>query len=103
MRDVRLRLDENGRDRGLEILADQENLTVDDMISDFVSEAARRATLEAPVWMLEPGHNFGSAVEWLGEARAGCRCRAIFAVAGVQDERLGAECDGGAAGRRQGS
>lgn len=64
LRDVRVLLDENERDRGLEALADKESLSLDAMIAGFIEEGARDAVSTAAVSELEAGHNFGEAVEW---------------------------------------
>lgn len=63
-RDVRIAIDENKTSEQLISLGDIETLSLDDIIHSKIVEAVRRVEINAPVYMLDSGNNFGDAVFW---------------------------------------
>ena len=64
-RDVRVCMDENRTTTSLLSAADQETLSLDELITRNVLEAVRRVHMEAPYWMPDNGTAFGSGgVVW---------------------------------------
>lgn len=61
---VRVALYENGVDEKLLTDEDTDTLELDELIGAKIEEAVRRVEKDAPVFFLETGHNFGSAVYW---------------------------------------
>lgn len=70
LQDVRVRLDQNIRDEELLRIADKDTLELDGLIMGSMERSARAAILDAPVYRLESGHNFGEALYW-GEGNSG--------------------------------
>lgn len=70
MRDVRVVLDENQVGDRLIVEEDADTLSLDDIIRSKIEEAARRVETDAPVYLLEEGHDFGDAVYW-GDMESG--------------------------------
>lgn len=70
MRDVRVALDENQAADRLIAEEDADTLSLDDIIRSKIEEAARRVETDAPVYLLEEGHDFGDAVYW-GDMESG--------------------------------
>jgi hypothetical protein len=61
---VRVALYENGVDEKLLEDEDTDTLLLDELIGAKIEEAVRRVEKSAPVFFLETGHDFGSAVYW---------------------------------------
>lgn len=70
MRDVRVVLDENQVGDRLIAEEDADTLSLDEIIRSKIEEAARRVETDAPVYLLEEGHDFGDAVYW-GDMESG--------------------------------
>lgn len=70
MRDVRVVLDENQAGDRLIAEKDADTLSLNEIIRSKIEEAARRVETDAPVYLLEEGHDFGDAVYW-GEMESG--------------------------------
>lgn len=64
MRDVRIAIDQNMTSDQLLSTDDVDTLALNDIIKSKILEAVRRVHLEAPVNMLESGHNFGDSIVW---------------------------------------
>lgn len=64
MRDVRVALDQNNSSEALLQEGDIDTLTLDEIIRSKVCESVRRVHIQAPVHMLEDGHNFGDTLYW---------------------------------------
>ncbi len=61
-RDVRVVLDENQVSDNM--MQDIDTLSLNDVIVSKIEEAAKIVILNAPNYMLEPGHNFAKTVAW---------------------------------------
>ena len=73
MREVRIVMDKNMTSTALHGLGDIDTLSVDDIIKSRIVDAAKRVELQAPLYYLENGHNFGDNIYWeQGKDRAGC-------------------------------
>ena len=64
MRDVRVCLDQNMTSEPLLRNDDVNTLAIDDIVNSKIPEAVVRVHTEAPIHLLEEGHNFGDAVYW---------------------------------------
>ena len=64
IRDVRVALDQNMVSDALLEHGDIDTLSIDEIIESKLLEAIQRVHMEAPLRMLEVGHNFGDAVYW---------------------------------------
>lgn len=64
IREVRVALDRNNISDSLLGEGDLDTLTLDEIIRSKIPEAVRRTHCEAPVYMLEEGHDFGDTVYW---------------------------------------
>lgn len=70
MREVRVCLDQNMTSAQLLGTDDVDTLSFDDIVRSKIVESVVRVHSEAPVHLLESGHNFGEAVYW-GELESG--------------------------------
>lgn len=70
MRDVRVCLDQNMESRQLLLTEDVDTLGLDEIVRSKILESVTRVHSEAPVYLLETGHNFGDAVYW-GDQESG--------------------------------
>ena len=70
MRDVRVCLDQNMTSEQLLATDDIDTLSLDEIVRSKILEAVRRVHIQAPVYLLEQGHNFGDAVYW-GDQESG--------------------------------
>lgn len=76
LKDVRVALDQDMASAQLLTLADADTLSLDDIIVSKICEGVRQVHMEAPVDMLELGHNIGDgdeggpAIHW-GELQSG--------------------------------
>lgn len=64
IRDVRICLDQNMMSEKLLQDDDVDTLALDDIIRSKILEAVIKVHTNAPVYLLEEGHNFGDAVFW---------------------------------------
>lgn len=64
IRDVRISLDQNMMSEKLLQDDDVDTLALDDIIRSKILEAVIKVHTNAPVYLLEEGHNFGDAVFW---------------------------------------
>lgn len=64
IRDVRICLDQNMTSEKLLQDDDVDTLALDDIIRSKILEAVIKVHTNAPVYLLEEGHNFGDAVFW---------------------------------------
>lgn len=63
-RDVRVAIDANIDNAPLLVEEDVDTLRLDDIIVSKLADAVRLVEMEAPINMLEQGHQFGEAVTW---------------------------------------
>lgn len=70
MRDVRICLDQNMTSEQLLQDDDVDTLALDDIVRSKILEAVVKVHTNAPVHLLEEGHNFGEAVYW-GDQESG--------------------------------
>lgn len=63
-RDVRVAIDANIDNAPLLAEEDVDTLRLDDIIVSKLADAVRQVEMEAPINMLEQGHQFGEAVAW---------------------------------------
>lgn len=70
MRDVRVCLDENMTSEQLELEADIDTLSFNDIVRSKIIEAVVNVHTEAPTYLLEAGHLFGESVYW-GDQESG--------------------------------
>ena len=75
-RDVRIAVDMNHESAPLFAEGDSDTLGFDEIIRAKLADAIRMVEMEAPLWMLEQGHQFGEGVTWVGAARGGLPCPA---------------------------
>lgn len=66
VRDVRIAIDMNRGDEPLIVEEDTDTLTLDEIIMAKLADAVRLVEMEAPVTMLESGHDFGDNI-FIGE------------------------------------
>lgn len=72
LHDVRVALDENAISDALIKEGDIDTLTLDEIIKSKILDAVRRVEIDAPVYLLEGGHDFGDNVYWeSSETKAG--------------------------------
>lgn len=64
VRDVRIALDRNMESAPLADIGDVDTLALDEIVRSKVVEAVRTVHSDAPVHLLDGGHNFGDAVYW---------------------------------------
>lgn len=64
IRDVRVCMDENPSSTALSALGDVDTLSTDELIKSKIIESVRRVHSEAPIQLLDCGHNFGDAIYW---------------------------------------
>ena len=64
-KDVRVALDQNGVSDSLEGIGDVDTLELNEIIRSKVVEAVKRVHSEAPAYLLDGGHNLGSAICWM--------------------------------------
>lgn len=65
-RDVRIAVDMNHESAPLFAEGDSDTLGFDEIIRAKLADAIRMVEMEAPLWMLEQGHQFGEGVTWVG-------------------------------------
>ena len=65
-RDVRIAVDMNHESAPLFAEGDADTLGFDEIIRAKLADAIRMVEMEAPLWMLEQGHQFGESVTWVG-------------------------------------
>ncbi len=61
---VRIILDQNMVSQPLALEGDVDTLSLDEIIKSKVCEAVKRVHSEAPVYLLDGGHDFGDAIYW---------------------------------------
>lgn len=69
-RDVRVAMDENSISDNLIANGDLDTLSLNDIVRSKITEGVRRTHMEAPVYLLDSGHNFGDMLFW-GEKESG--------------------------------
>ena len=63
--DVRVALDENRRDQALLAEADEDTLSLDELIGSKAEDGVRRVVASAPGYLLDGGRAIGGSVFWL--------------------------------------
>ena len=63
-RDVRIAIDENRNSDSLVGIKDIDALSLDEIIHSKIEDAVTRIHSDAPVYLLECGHNFGESIHW---------------------------------------
>lgn len=64
-KDIRTSLDQNMSSEALIEIGDVDTLALNDIIKSKIVEAVKRIHSEAPPHLLDGGHNFGDAVNWM--------------------------------------
>lgn len=64
VRDIRIAIDENDTSAPLIGENDIDTLSLDDIVRSKICEAVRRVESGAPVYLLEEGHSFDTAIFW---------------------------------------
>lgn len=64
VKDVRVALDNNMSGEALAVLGDVDTLSLDEIVRSKIVEGVKRVHSQAPVYLLDEGHNFGDAVYW---------------------------------------
>lgn len=67
IREVRVTIDQNMRDEQLLEIEDVDTLSLDEIIRGKIVDAIRLVEMEAPLQMLESGHDFGDCDTYIGE------------------------------------
>lgn len=64
IKEVRIALDQNSGDELLSAVWDMDTLMLDEMIRSKIVDAVRSVEMEAPLYMIDTGCNFGDSIYW---------------------------------------
>lgn len=64
IRDVRIAIDQNSGDEFLTAVGDMDTLFLNEMIRSKIVDAVRSVEIEAPLYMIDIGSNFGDNIHW---------------------------------------
>lgn len=63
-KDVRTAMDENPVAAQFLAIGENDTITLDDIIESKIVDAAKAVEQQAPLWLLDSGHNFGETLYW---------------------------------------